>query len=201
MFDFIFSLTVEFETEEFGIFRSDIAPLASSPVKLFIEEISLIINLKVLGGSIPRNPIPKIIIPFEAAEAFDWILTEQSLATASGQFRLQNNPSKAVIFLIRGDADSQFANPFELLDNDCSEIQLDLNGKTHTLPVHKKADSGDDVNLYYETFRAMGPLIPVGKWFLDDRSDMFQGMFMVSIDLTRSGMINQLDTLDTDVSK
>ena len=195
----LFSVDIDLATEEWGVFRVNNKLQKSQEVRMFIEDIGLYINVKVLGGTIPRNPNPKITIPFQSAEAFDWILTKDALATTSGQFRLQNNPTKAVIFLIRGDADGQFANPFDLQDNDCSEIELDLNGKRHTMNVSKSVSTGDDADLYYETFRALGPTIPIGKWFMEERYLMFQGMFVVAFDLTKSGLINQLDTLDMDI--
>ena len=193
-------MDLDFETEEWGIFRSQ-DKTKSSPIMLYIDDISMHINVKVLAGPIPRNPPAKIVIPYQNVEAFDWMLNKGGFATASGQFRLQNNPTKAVLFLIREDASTQLANPFDLLDNSCTEVEFDLNGKRYTIPINKSADSGDDADLYYETFRALGPNIPVGKWFIDNRHQMFEGMFMVPIDLTKSGMINQLDTLDMDIPK
>ena len=173
-----------FETEEWGIFRVNEAgsedeveeeggesvvkkkkKLTSVPVKLFIEDISLQINLKVLAGAIPRNLTPRIVIPYQNATVFDWSLKAGSLINSSGQFRLSNNPSKAVIFTVREDATTQMANPFELLDNDCTELELDLNGKKHNMSVKKTTDEGDDCDLYYETFRALGPNVPLGTFF------------------------------------
>ena len=106
-------MDIDFETEEWGVFRVDNKTEKSQEVQLYLDDISLHINVKVLGGMIPRNPSPRIIIPFQATEAFEWVLNKDSLATASGQFRLQNNPTKAVIFLMREDSTGQFANPFE----------------------------------------------------------------------------------------
>ena len=166
---------------------------------MFIDDITMNLNLKVLGGPIPRNRLSKIRIPHQAAHAFDWIMNEGSLSGTSGQFRMPNNPTKAVIFLVREDASSQMANPFHLMDNGCVEVQLDLNGKMHTIPINK-TEGKDDVDLYYSLFRAMGLNIPTGQW-LFGRQMVFEGMFMVAFDLTRSGMLNQVDTLDADVSK
>lgn len=203
-------MDITFETEEWGIFRVNEEgddevdgpkKLHSTPVKLFIVDLSLNINLKVLAGAIPRNPTPRIVIPFQNAMIFDWSLKAGAITTSSGQFRLPNNPSKAVIFTIREDANTQMANPFELLHNDCTDVELDLNGKKYNTSVMKTNDEGDDADLYYETFRALGPNVPLGKFFIPKRQFMFAGMFMVAMDCTRSGMINQIDVLDTENAK
>ena len=123
----------EFESSNFCMWRGKKEIKA---VELNILDFKIIASLKILADAVPRNRFSRIEIPFRDEKMFSFVASAGSLSASSGQFSLevciqqnfytcgnlthfQNNPTHAVIFMVKENAEDPFENPLELASNSC----------------------------------------------------------------------------------